>query len=60
MNISPVATDLIEAIENYIEASNRNNYRFTIEEQAKLERAIMILNKHIDFLVQYENKKERV
>ena len=58
MNISPVATDLVEAMENYIEASSKTNYRFTIEEQMKLQQMIKILNNQIDMLVDYELKRE--
>lgn len=58
MNISPVAIDLIEAIENYIEASSKKEYRFTEEEQYKLEREIAILNKQIDMLIDYELKRK--
>ena len=59
MNISPVATDLIEAIKNYIEASSKKEYRFTVEEQYKLEREIAILNKQIDMLIDYELKRNK-
>lgn len=59
MNISPVATDLIEAIENYIEASSKKEYRFTEEEQYKLEREIAILNNQINMLIDYELKRDK-
>lgn len=59
MNISPVATDLVEAIENYIETSSKKEYRFTVEEQYKLEREIAILNNQINMLIDYELKREK-
>jgi uncharacterized protein YpmS len=59
MNISPAATDLIEAIENYIETSSKKEYRFTEEEQYKLEREIAILNKQIEILINYELKRDK-
>ena len=58
MNISPVANNLIIAFNNYIEESNKKDYRFTYEEQIKLEQLIKVLNNQIDMLIQYELKRE--
>ena len=59
MEISPVANDLLEAIDNYIEVSSKVGYRFTLEEQMKIQRMILILDKHIDSLIEYETKREK-
>lgn len=57
MNTSPAAVRLIKAFNEYIEESSKKDYRFTIEEQMKLERMIRILNNQIDILINYENKR---
>lgn len=59
MNISPVANELIIAIDNFKEESNKTSYRFTTEEQIRLEREIAILQNHINLLVDYELKKDK-
>ena len=59
MNISPVANELIIAINNFKEESSKTGYRFTIEEQIRLEREITILQNHINLLIDYELKKEK-
>jgi len=59
MNISPIAIQLINVIEEYKEESSKTTYRFTIEEQLKLQREIDILQKHIDLLIDYELKKNK-
>ncbi|MBR4486080.1 hypothetical protein IKS57_01750 [bacterium] len=58
MNISPIANDLVQAIEEYIEQSSKVGYRFTLEEQLKLQQMIKVLNNQIDMLVDYEAKRE--
>jgi len=57
INISPVALELINAIEEYKKESSRKEYRFELEEQLRLQREIEILQKHIDLLIGYELKK---
>lgn len=52
------AQELLKAIDKYISATNHNDYEFTELEQMRVERALIILNKHIDFLVQYETKRK--
>lgn len=59
MNISPVANDLLLAIEEYIEESSKTIYRFELEEQIKLQNAIARLDKQIEMLVDYEIKKNK-
>ena len=59
LNISPVANELIIAIDNFKEESSKTSYRFTTEEQIKLEREIAILQNHINLLVDYELKEEK-
>lgn len=59
MNINQEAINLINAIENYIELSNKADYRFTIQEQVKIEKELNALYNHLTNLIQYElNKKE--
>lgn len=59
MNINQEAINLINAIENYIELSNKADYRFTIQEQVKIEKELNTLYNHLTNLIQYElNKKE--
>lgn len=57
MNVSPVANNLIIALNNYIEESSKKDYRFTYEEQIKLQQLINVLNNQIDMLIQYELKR---
>lgn len=59
MNISPVANDLLQAIEEYIEESSKTIYRFELEEQIKIQNAIARLNKQIEMLIDYEIKKNK-
>lgn len=58
MNINPIANDLIKAIDNFIEQSSKTAYKFTIEEQYKLQNKIAQLNNQIDILINYEIKRE--
>lgn len=57
--ISPVATSLLEAIDNYLEASCKKEYRLTFEEQIKIQNAILVLDKQLDVLIDYETKREK-
>lgn len=56
--ISPIATNLLEAIDNYLEASMKKEYKLSIEEQTQIQRAILILDKHMDALIDYEVKRK--
>ena len=58
MNISPIANDMVEAIEAYIEASSKVGYRFELEEQLKIQQMIRVLDKHIETLIDYELKRK--
>lgn len=58
MNISPIAVVLITSIEDYVSASSKVGYRFTIEEQMELQKQIKILENQINMLVDYELKRE--
>ena len=58
MNTSPIANDLLIAIDNYIEASSKKEYRFELEEQIKLQNAIARLNNQIGILINYEIKRK--
>lgn len=57
MNISPIAYNLIKAIEEYKKESSKTNYRFELEEQLRLQREIEILTKHLELLSDYEIKR---
>lgn len=57
MNISPVANNLIIAFNNYIEESSKKDYKFTNEEQFKMQQVIKMLDNQINMLIQYELKK---
>ena len=57
-DVSPIAYDLLNNIEEYIEQSSETIYRFSIEEQQAIEKAIKILNNQINILIDYELKKE--
>lgn len=57
MEISPVANDLIQAIDNYIEESGKTIYRFSFEEQIELQRKIKILDNHINILIAFETSR---
>ena len=57
MNISPVANNLIIAFNNYIEESSKKDYKFTHEEQFKMQQVIKMLDNQINMLIQYELKK---
>lgn len=59
LNISSVANELIIAIDNFKEESSKTSYRFTTEEQIRLEREIAILQNHINLLIDYELKKDK-
>lgn len=58
MNISPVAQRLLNAIDDFMQESNKKEYRFTIEEQHKIEWYIAMLNNHINNLIDYELKQK--
>jgi len=59
LSISPVAKELIMAIEEYKKESSRVGYRFELEEQLRLEKEIEILKKHIELIADYEAKKKK-
>jgi len=58
--ISLQASNLINAIDEFINASSKTNYIFTIEEQHQLENMIKVLNNQISFLVDYEIKRSQL
>jgi hypothetical protein len=58
MNISPIANDLIEAINNYLNESSRVQYRFTLEEEISLTCALTNLKNRLETLSDYEIKRE--
>ena len=53
-DISPVANTLIEAIDNYMEQSNKTGYRYSEEEDIMINRKIDSLLRHIEMLYKYE------
>lgn len=59
MDTSPVALRLLKAIEEYIKESSKKDYRFEIEEQYKIERAIQVLSNQVDNLIKYELERNK-
>lgn len=58
MNFSPVFIQLKNAINDYLKASSKTDYRFTIEEEKELIRLILLLDSHKKALIDYEIKQE--
>lgn len=58
IEVSTYTYDLIEAFNEWIEASSKVGYRFTEEEQHYLEYMVKVLNNQIDILVDYEIKRK--
>jgi hypothetical protein len=59
MDVSPSAYELIDKFNQWLEASSKKEYRFTIEEQYALEKMIKVMDNQINILVDYETKKEQ-
>lgn len=55
--MSEDAKRLIQAIDDYKQASSKKEYTLELEEQMRLQREIEILQRHIDLLIDYELKK---
>ena len=58
IEVSPVAYDLIDAFNKWVEESAKTNYRFSEEERYYLERMIKIMQNHISLLEDYEKVKD--
>ena len=58
LEVSTYAYDMIQAFNEWLEASSKTNYRFSEEEQYYLEKMIKIMNNQINILVDYELKKQ--
>ena len=53
------ALELIDAINKYMEESGKSDYILSIDEQIALERIIKALEKHLEFLINFEIKREQ-
>lgn len=58
MEVSPIAYDMIQKFNEWLEQSSKVGYRFSEEEQRYLEQMIKIMNNQIDILIDYELKKK--
>jgi len=56
IEVSTYAYDMIQAFNEWLEASSKKEYRFSEEEQYYLEQMVKIMNNHINVLVEYEAK----
>lgn len=59
MDVSPSACELIDKFNQWLEASSKKEYRFTIEEQYALENMIKVMDNQLNMLVDYELKREQ-
>lgn len=55
--LSKEATELLQAIDNYEQASTKTDYEFTDKEDYRIAVAMDILRNHIKILRDYELKK---
>ena len=58
MEVSPYAYNMLQAFNEWGEASSKKDYRFSKEEQYYLEQMIKVMNNQIDMLVAYEIEKK--
>lgn len=58
IEVSPIAYDMIQKFNEWLEQSSKVGYRFSEEEQHYLEQMILIMNNQIDLLIDYELKKK--
>ena len=56
LELNKEAKDLIEAINVFMNASSRKEYKFSLEEEVMLNQMIEILKNHIRLIVEYEEK----
>ena len=56
LELNKEAKDLIEAINVFMNASSRKEYKFSLEEETLLKQMIEILKNHIRLIVEYEEK----
>ncbi len=56
--MSKESKKMIKSIEKYMESSMKKEYKFTLEEQITIQRAIESLLGHIGMLIDYEIKRE--
>lgn len=52
------AKELLKAIDNYMRASCKKDYKFTNEENITIQRQLKILDNHINMLIKYEITRE--
>ena len=58
IEVSPIAYDMIQNFNEWLEESSKKGYRFSNEEQYYLEQMIKIMNNQINMLVDYELKRK--
>lgn len=56
LELNKEAKDLIEAINVFMNASSKKEYKFSLEEEVMLNQMIEILKNHIRLIVEYEEK----
>lgn len=56
LKLNKEAKDLIEAINVFMNASSKKEYKFSLEEEVMLNQMIEILKNHIRLIVDYEEK----
>lgn len=56
LELNKEAKDLIEAINVFMNASSRKEYKFSLEEETLLKQMIEILKNHIRLIVEYEEQ----
>lgn len=52
--MSDEAKNLLRAFNQYLEASSRSSYVFSLEEQRRLQEMLLVLDNHIKVLIDYE------
>lgn len=58
LELNKEAKDLIEAINVFMNASSKKEYKFSLEEEVMLNQMIEILKNHIRLIVEYEEKQK--
>ena len=58
LELNKEAKELIEAINVFMSASSKKEYKFSMDEEILLNQMIEILKNHIRLLVEYEEKQK--
>ena len=56
LELNKEAKELIEAINVFMNASSKKEYKFSLDEEVMLKQMIEILKNHIRLIVEYEEK----